>query len=82
MALMSIPSNLFLVFPAYGTVCGYSTETIVGLYQKILPSVGSLIQCLLIFNVPFTFVKGLCAAVVSMVLYKKLRPVFNGLYRE
>ena len=52
------------------------------MYQKILPSVDSLMDCLVIFNMPFTFVKGFIAAVVSIVLYKKLRPVFNGLYRE
>ncbi len=82
MALASIASNYFLVFPAYGAAFGLSVEAIVGAYQKILPSVDSLMDCLVIFNMPFTFVKGFIAAVVSIVLYKKLRPVFNGLYRE
>lgn len=82
MALISIPSNYFLVFPAYASAFGSPIDELVGKYQKILPSVENLIQCLIIFNVPFTLVKGLCAAVVSLVLYKKLRPVFNGMYRE
>lgn len=82
MALISIPSNYFLVFPAYASAFGSSMDELVGKYQIILPSVENLIQCLIIFNVPFTLVKGLCAAVVSIVLYKKLRPVFNGMYRE
>lgn len=82
MALVSIVSNYFLVFPAYGAAFSMPMEAIVGLYQKILPSVDSLIDCLVIFNMPFTFVKGLIAAIVSIVLYRKLRPVFNGLYRE
>lgn len=80
MALMSIPSNYFLVFPAYSLI--YPIDVLVGYYQKILPSVENLIQCLIIFNVPFTLVKGLCAAIISILLYKKLRPVFNGIYRE
>ncbi len=82
MALVSIASNYFLVFPAYSVAFGAPIEAIVGMYQKILPSVDSLMDCLVIFNMPFTFVKGFIAAVVSIVLYKKLRPVFNGLYRE
>ena len=80
MALVSIVSNYFLVFPAYSVAM--PIEVIVGMYQKILPSVDSLMDCLVIFNMPFTFVKGFIAALVSIVLYKKLRPVFNGLYRE
>lgn len=81
MALVSIASNYFLVFPAYSAV-GAPIEELVGKYQIILPSVDSLMDCLIIFNMPFTFVKGFIAAVVSVLLYRKLRPVFNGLYRE
>lgn len=82
MALVSIASNYFLVFPAYSVAFGAPIEALVGKYQIILPSVDSLMDCLVIFNMPFTFVKGIIAAIVSIVLYKKLRPVFNGLYRE
>lgn len=80
MALISLPSNYFLVFPAYSKV--YPMEVIIGLYQEILPSVNGLMDCLIIFNMPFTFVKGFIAAVVSIILYKKLRPIFSSMYRE
>lgn len=82
MALMSIPSNYFMVFPAYINIAKFPLEVIIGYYKEILPSVNSLMDCLVIFNVPFTFVKGACAAVVSIILYKKLRPIFNSMYRE
>lgn len=81
MAAMGFVSNYLLIYPLYGTI-GWSTEVIVGLYQKILPSVNALPECLLIFNVPFTFVKGAIAAAFSLVLYKHLRPIFNSMYRE
>lgn len=81
MAAMGFVSNYLLIYPLYGTI-GWSTEVIVGLYQKILPSVNGLPECLLIFNVPFTFVKGAIAAAFSLVLYKHLRPIFNSMYRE
>lgn len=82
MALVSIPSNYFMVFPAYINIAKFPLEAIIGKYKDILPSVNSLMDCLVIFNVPFTFVKGACAAVVSIILYKKLRPIFNSMYRE
>lgn len=81
MAVMGFVSNFLLIYPLYGLI-GWSTEAIIGMYQEILPSVDNLAQCLLIFNVPFTFVKGAIAAVFSIVLYKKLRPIFNSMYRE
>lgn len=82
MALISIASNYFLVFPAYSVVYNMPIEGIVGLYKAILPSVDSLLDCLIIFHVPFTFAKGFIAAVISIILYKRLRPIFNSIYRE
>ncbi len=82
MAVISVASNYFLVFPAYSVAFHTPIEGIVGAYKAILPSVDSLLDCLIIFNMPFTFVKGAIAAVVSIILYKKLRPIFNSLYRE
>ena len=80
MALVSFPSNYFIVYPAYMKVM--SLDTIIAKYQDKLAGVESLTQCLVIFNMPFTFVKGACAAIVSIILYKKLRPIFNSMYRE
>lgn len=81
MAVMGFVSNFLLIYPLYGMI-GWSTEVIIGLYREILPGVDNLAQCLLIFNVPFTFVKGAIAAVFSVILYKKLRPIFSSMYRE
>ena len=57
-------------------------QAIIGMYQKINPNVNNIAECLLIFNVPFTFVKGLIAALFSLFLYKHLRPVFSNIYRD
>ena len=80
MALVSMVSNYFIVYPFY--MLSMPEETIIGLYRAILPSVGGLWECLLVFNLPFTFVKGLIASVISLALYKKLRPAFNSVYRN
>ncbi len=81
MALMSVVSNLFVVYPIYTSTI-LPEETIIGMYKAILPSVNSLAECIVIFNLPFTFVKGLCAAIISVPLFKRLRPIFNSIYRE
>ena len=79
MALMGVVSNYFIVYPLYTAVM--PMEAIIGMYSAILPSVNGLIDCLLIFNLPFTFAKGLIAAIISIPLYKRLRPIFNSYYR-
>lgn len=80
MAAISFPSNYFIVYPVYQNFM--PLDAIIGQYQEINPGVDGLTQCLLVFNVPFTFVKGAIAAIVSVLLYKKLRPIFNSMYRE
>ncbi len=80
MALVSIASNYFIVYPVYTVMM--PMEAIIGAYKAILPSVDGLLECLVIFNMPFTFVKGAVAAIITVPLYKRLRPVFNSSYRE
>lgn len=71
MALASLPMNYFLVYPFYATLFG-GMENIIGAYQAILPNVDGLFQCLLIFNVPFTLVKGLLDVFLCFLIYKPL----------
>ena len=35
-------------------------------------------KCLVIFNLPFTLVKGLLDAVLCMIIYKPLSPILHG----
>ena len=71
MALASLPMNYFLVYTFYATLFG-GMENIIGAYQAILPNVDGLFQCLLIFNVPFTLVKGLLDVFLCFLIYKPL----------
>lgn len=80
MAGVSLASNYFVVYPIYTAIM--PMEVIVGMYRAILPSADTLFKCLLIFNVPFTFVKGVVASAVAIPLYKRLRPIFNSSCRE
>ena len=76
MALISFPSNKFIVYPFYYNFM--DKNAVLGMYQAILPSVRSIDDALLIFNVPFTFVKGLISVGISMLIYKPLSPILHG----
>ena len=71
MGVLSVPSNYFVVYPAYVQFYHMPLEA-------ILPSADSLIKCLILFNLPFTLVKGLLDAVLCMLIYKPLSPILHG----
>lgn len=76
MGIISFPSNPFIVYPAYEKFT--PINEIMDAYSKLLPSVGKLWQALLIFNVPFTIVKGLISTLITVLIYKRLSPVLKG----
>ena len=78
MGVLSVPSNYFVVYPAYVQFYHMPLEAILGMYQAILPSADSLIKCLILFNLPFTLVKGLLDSVLWMLIYKPLSPILHG----
>ena len=69
MAVFSVVSNYFLVYPV---------DRILAAYQLILPSMKSILQCLICFNMPFTFVKGLFSVVITFLVYKHISPILKG----
>ena len=78
MAAISFPSNLFVVYPFYYNFM--PKEAIIAAYQKLAPhlNLDTISKCLLTFNVPFTFVKGMISAVVTIFIYQPLRPLLKG----
>jgi len=81
MGAICIPSNYFVVYPFYYKA--YMPEPVVlGMYQAILPSAKSVLQCLFIFNLPFTIVKGLISTAIAMVVYKRISPILKGVKSE
>lgn len=78
MALASLPMNYFIVYPAYVVLYGMPMDAIVGMYSEILPGTDSLAKALCIFNLPFTFLKGIANAIICFLIYKPLSPVIKG----
>lgn len=80
MALISIVSNYYIVYPVYYNLM--PKETILAAYQKIFSGVDNMLECLIVFNAPFTFVKGLFSVVITLLIYKHISPFLKGNYRK
>ena len=78
MAVVSVPYNYFIVYPAYVVMYHLPLDAIIGMYQAINPNVNGLLACLLVFNLPFTFVKGALDAVLCFLVYKPLSLILHG----
>ena len=78
MAVFSVITNYFIVYPVYTAFM--PMETIIAMYQAILPGIkdGDLLSCLVIFNMPFTFVKAMLSVVITLLIYKPLSPIIHG----
>ena len=79
MGIFCVFSNYFIVYPVYYQVA-MPEEAILGMYQAILPSMKSILQSLIVFNLPFTVVKGLISVAITMLVYKPLSPILKGRY--
>lgn len=78
MAIVSVFSNYYIVYPIYTAFMPMAA--IIKMYQAIDPNVSTLLQALLIFNMPFTFIKGMCSVVITFLIYKKISPIIKGKY--
>ena len=76
MALVSLPINYFITYPIYTKFL--PLDKIIGMYQAIFSGVDGLFSCLLIFNVPYTFLKGMIDTLLTFLLYKRISPLLKG----
>ena len=83
MALVSLPLNYFIVYPEYVAILHFPEEAIISAYEAIMGSVAHiptgnpLLNCLLIFNVTFTFAKGILNVLIGQLIYKPLSPLLH-----
>ena len=77
MAAASVPVNYFISYPVYAAMFG-GMDAILAAYEALNPNVDGLLGCLLLFNMPFTLVKGLIDAALCFLIYKPLSPILHG----
>lgn len=76
MAVLSVPLNYYISYPVYTKFM--PIDTIISMYQQIRPSTNGLMECLVIFNAPFTLLKGLLTSALCFLIYKPLSPILHG----
>ena len=76
MAVISVFSNYYIVYPVYTAFM--PMEGIIAAYNAIYSGINNLWQALIIFNMNFTFVKGMAVTAVSFLIYKKIAPILKG----
>lgn len=76
--ILSVLYNYFIGYPLFSAALGIPMAGIVGMYSVILPSADTLWEALLIFNLPLTLVKGMFAALITMLIYKRISPWLKG----
>ena len=79
MGIVSFPVNHFIIYPLYYSVMGLPKEAILAMYQAIRPSTESIAEALVVFNVPFTIVKGLFSVIIFGAVYKPLERLIKRL---
>lgn len=72
MAGIGVLTNYFIVYPMYTLVM--PIEAILDAYRVIYPKTQNLLHALLIFNMPFTFGKGLINSVIATIVFKRILP--------
>ena len=77
MAELSVPLNYFVVYPAYVVCYHLPLEAIIGMYQANRPTTSGLHECLMDYNKPFTFVKGMIDVALCFLIYKPLSPLLH-----
>lgn len=73
---LSLPVNYWITYPVYTKFL--PLEAILGLYQTLNPAATTLWRALLMFNLPFTVVKGAVNVLITFLVYKKISPLLHG----
>lgn len=76
MGLACVAINYFITYPIYYKIM-IPKDVILAAYQEILPAVDSILESLLIFNLPFTAFKGIVVSLFCFLIYKKLSPILK-----
>lgn len=82
MAVGSVFSNYFVMYPFYYNFM--PEDTIIAAYNAILQVVSpnaeitSILPCLIGFNMPFTFIKGMLSVAITLLVYKHISPILKG----
>lgn len=76
MAVAGTFTNYYVVYPVYTAFM--PMEGIIAAYKAIYPGIDNLWEALIIFNLPFNFLKGMICTAITFIVYKKISPILKG----
>ena len=76
MCIVGFIVNILITYPFYFSIM--SKDAVIGMYTMLCPWANTLIKGLLVFNLPFSFVRGILLSVITMLVYKRLSPIIKG----
>lgn len=77
MVLIGSFINAYVLIPAYGTALQMPMEAFVKMGAAIHPSIDSVAKMVLLCVVPFNLLKVTLVSVVTLIIYKKISPIFK-----
>ncbi|RKD32349.1 ECF transporter S component [Thermohalobacter berrensis] len=78
MTLVASVANYFILIPFYAKLYGMPIKAIIGMASKVNKYVVDLKSLVLFAIVPFNIVKGIMVSAITVLLYKKVSPIFKG----
>ena len=77
MGVMAAVMNYFVLLTLFEAFM--PLEQVIAAFGEILPFIRTKLDVVLYNAFPFNLIKGLLISVMTMLVYKKLRPVLKGL---
>jgi len=75
--VMSVITNIYLIFPAYMYLYGMNWESIVEIFSKINPMINNIPTIVAFSIVPFNIISRAVTSVLTMLLYKKISVIIK-----
>lgn len=78
MAVVGGLLNAFLLLPVYSKAFGMPMDALVAMGTAVNPNITSLSTFVILAVTPFNILKGVIVSLITLLLYKKISPVFKG----
>ena len=69
--------NAFLLLPVYSKAFGMPMDALIGMGTAVNPNITSLSTFVMFAVAPFNILKGIIVSLITLLLYKKISPIFK-----
>ena len=76
--VVSIFTNVYLIFPAYIKLYGMNWDSILGIFGEVNPMINSIPTMVAFSVIPFNIVSRVITSLITLILYKKISSFIKG----